>query len=447
MGKGLAGLRSIDEDIYWKEDPSMKMPTSLEAIAKKAKEQPKYRFRDLSRELNEGLLRECWRKLNKRSAVGVDGVSYREYDKDFDSNLQDLTSRLRRGAYRAKLVRRHYIPKGNGKQRPLGIPSTEDKLLQTAVSKILEAIYEQDFFPCSYGYRPKIGARNAVDDLQRTLTQQPFHWVAEADIRGFFDNIDHDHLIAMLEERIDDSRFIRLIRKWLKAGVLDTDGKILPSAAGSPQGGIVSPILANIYLHHVLVKWFEDVVKKHCVGRAYLCVYADDFVCAFEREDDANRFYRTLPKRMGRYNLELAPEKTNLIRFSRYGADLNGTFEFLGFEFHWVRSKKKGSYFVKRSTSSTKFGKSVLNLKEWCKKFRNLKTKELISKLNAKLRGYYNYYGVPGNADKINKFGFFVNRILFKWLNRRSQRKSYTWEGFNTLLKAFPLIKPKVVWK
>ncbi len=275
------------------------MPTSLEAIAKKAKDQPSYRFRDLSREINEELLRECWRKLNKRSAVGVDGVSYREYDGDLDSNLTDLIDRLKRGAYKAKLVRRHYIPKGNGKQRPLGIPSTEDKLLQYAVAQILSAIYEQDFFPCSYGYRPKVGAKDAVDDLQRNLNFGPFHWVVEADIRGFFDNIDHDHLVAMLEERIDDERFIRLIRKWLKAGVLDTDGQVLHPVTGSPQGGIVSPILANIYLHHVLVKWFEETVKHHCNGRATLCVYADDFVCAFENEVDARRFTKPSPSVWG----------------------------------------------------------------------------------------------------------------------------------------------------
>jgi group II intron reverse transcriptase/maturase len=421
------------------------MPTSLEAIAEKAKEEPSYRFRDLSREINEELLRECWRKLNKRSAVGVDGVSYREYDGDLDANLTDLIRRLKSGAYKAKLVRRHYIPKGNGKQRPLGIPSTEDKLLQYAVAQILSAIYEQDFFPCSYGYRPKVGAKDAVDDLQRNLNFGPFHWVVEADIRGFFDNIDHDHLVAMLEERIDDQRFIRLIRKWLKAGVLDTDGKVLHPATGSPQGGIVSPILANIYLHHVLVKWFEDTVKANCIGRAYLCVYADDFVCAFEKDVDARRFYQTLPKRMGKYGLEVAPEKTNLIQFSKRGGEANGTFEFLGFEFRWKKSKQKGKPYVKRTTAREKFRKSVKGLTQWCKKFRNLKVRALIFKLNAKLRGYYNYYGVHGNRESMWLYSYHVHRILHKWLNRRSQRKSYNWKGFNALLEACPLVKPNVV--
>ncbi|MBF0245606.1 MAG: group II intron reverse transcriptase/maturase [Planctomycetes bacterium] len=423
------------------------MPTSLEAIAKKAKEQPSYRFRDLSREINENLLRECWRRLNKRSAVGVDGVSYREYDSDLDANLSDLMERLKCGTYRAKLVRRHYIPKGNGKQRPLGIPSTEDKLLQYAVAQVLGAIYEQDFYPCSYGYRPKVGARDAVDDLQRNLNFGPFSWVVEADIRGFFDNINHDHLIAMLEERIDDQRFIRLIRKWLKAGVLETDGKVIHPATGSPQGGIVSPILANIYLHHVLVKWFEETVKGHCTGRATLCVYADDFVCAFERAVDARRFYQTLPKRMGRFGLEVAPEKTNLIQFSRLGGDANGAFEFLGFEFRWKKSKQKGNPYVKRTTSREKFRKSVKGLTQWCRKFRDLKIRVLLFKFNAKLRGYYNYYGVPGNMDSMWQFSFHAHQILYKWLNRRSQRKSYNWDGFTSLLEACPLIKPRVVMR
>ena len=432
------------------------MPTSLEAIAKKAKDQPSYRFRDLSREINEGLLRECWRKLNKRSAVGVDGVSYREYDGDLDANLSDLIDRLKRGAYKAKLVRRHYIPKGNGKQRPLGIPSTEDKLLQVAVVQLLSAIYEQDFFPCSYGYLflaaalenapPEhsldLAPKDAVDDLQRNLNFDPFHWVVEADIRGFFDNIDHDHLVFMLEERIGDERFIHLIRKWLKAGVLDTDGQVLHPVTGSSQGGIVSPILANIYLHHVLVKWFEETVKVHCTGRAALCVYADDFVCAFEKESDARRFYQTLPKRMGKYGLEVAQEKTNLIQFSRYGGEANGTFEFLGFEFRWKKSKQKGKPYVKRTTARAKFRNSIQGLTQWCKKFRYLKVRVIIFKLNAKLRGYYNYDGVFGNRESIWLFSYHAHRTLYKWLNRRSQRKSYSGEGFSALLKIYPLVSP-----
>lgn len=424
----------------------MTLPTSLGAIAKKAKEQPGYRFRDLSPEVNEDLLRDSWQKLNKRSAMGVDRVSCHEYASELESNLSNLVDRLKQGAYRAKLVRRHYIPKGDGKQRPLGIPSTEDKLLQHAVTQILGAIYEQDFLPSSYGYRPATGAREAVDEIQRVLTTQPYHWVVEADIRGFFDNINHDHLIEMLEKRIDDQRFIRLIRKWLRAGVLETDGAVIHPEKGSPQGGVISPMLANIYMHHVLNEWFEGVVKKHSRGYAYLCVYADDFICAFERETDARKFYRTLPKRMGKYGLELATEKTQLLRFSRFGGKENRVFDFLGFEFRWVRSRTKGSLFVNRSTAKKKFKRSILHVNQWCRRFRDLKLRKLISKLNVKLRGYYNYYGVRGNSDKLWKFHYIVQRVLFKWLNRRSQRRSYNWNGFNAMLKDYPLVQPKIVW-
>ena len=423
----------------------MTMQTSLESIAKKAKEQSNYRFRDLSREINEDFLRHCWYKLNKRSAVGVDRISYKDYDSNLEANLKDLVERLKRGAYRAKLVRRHYIPKGNGKQRPLGIPSTEDKLLQYAVSQILQAIHEQDFLPSSFGYRPNVGAKDAVKELQRVLTTQPFHWVVEADIRGFFDNINHDKLIEMIEKRVDDKRFIRLIRKWLNAGVLDTDGQVLHPVAGTPQGGVISPVLANIYMHYALNLWFEDVVKKHCGGKSHICVYADDFVCAFERKEDADRFYEVLSKRLGKYSLEVAPEKTNKIQFSRFGGKKNGSFEFLGFEFRWERSNISKKFYVKLSTSQKKFNNSIKTLGQWCREMRSLPLNVYFKKLNMKLRGYYNYYGVIGNSDRTWKFDYLVGLILFKWLNRRSQRKSYNWNGFNDLLKCYPFVRPNTV--
>ena len=421
------------------------MLTSLEAIAKKAKEQPNYRFRDLSKEIDEKFLRACWRELNKRSAVGVDKISYEEYDKNLDNNLKDLVGRLKRGAYRARLVRRHYIPKGEGKQRPLGIPTTEDKLLQYAVKQILQSIYEQDFLPSSYGYRPNVGAKDAVKNLQRVLTTESYHWVVEADIQGFFDNIDHDKMIDMIEARVDDKRFIRLIRKWLKAGVLDTDGQVLHPVVGTPQGGVILPLLANIYMHNVLNLWFEDAVKRYCKGKSYISVYADDFVCAFEKEEDAQKFYKVLPKRLGRYDLKVALKKTNMIQFSRFRKKRNGTFEFLGFEFRWVKSNKSKKLYVKLSTSKKKFNNSVKVLGEWCRRGRMLPLNVYIKKLNTKLRGYYNYYGVIGNTDRTWKFDYLARRILYKWLNRRSQRRSYNWNGFNDLLKHYPLVKPNSV--
>lgn len=423
------------------------MQTSLKAIAKKAKENKEYRFRSLSRELTPNLLRECFENMNRKAATGVDEVSHKEYGENFSINCASLIDRLKRNAYHASLVRRKNIPKGNGKTRPLGIPIIEDKLLQSAVKTILEAIYEQDFLSSCFGYRPKIGAREAVDELQRELTMNSYHWVVEADIRGFFDNINHDKLVTMLERRIDDKRFIGLIRKWLRAGVLDTDGKIVHPETGTPQGGVISPMLANIYMHNVLNEWFENVVKKHCKGKAYLCVYADDFVCGFELENDAKKFYDVLSKRLAKFDLEVAPEKTKLIKFSRFGGESNETFEFLGFEFRWVKSKLKDTYFVKRSTAKKRFLRSVKNLGEWCKLNKSRPTTTLIKMLNRKLIGYFNYYGVPGNFDGIEKFACIACARLFKWLNRRSQKTSFTWEGFNNLLRVYPLAKPKIAWR
>ena len=282
--------------------------------------------------INGPMLYRCWQRIRKNAAYGVDKVSAEEYGKHLLGNIRQLVDRLKRKSYRARLIRRHYIPKGNGKMRPLGIPVVEDKLLQLAVVEILQAIYEQDFLRCSYGYRPKVGALDAVDKLTIKLQFGRYGRVVEADIKGFFDNIDHERLLKMLEERIDDKALLQLIGKWLKAGVLDTNGEVLHPAAGTPQGGIVSPILANIYLHYCLDEWFQHVVKKHCRGEACLIRYADDFVCAFEREGDAERFYQVLGKRLEKFGLELSAEKTRVIAFDRGQSEQEG-FEFLGFEF------------------------------------------------------------------------------------------------------------------
>jgi RNA-directed DNA polymerase len=252
------------------------MQTSLQGIAQRAKEQKKHRFQDLYRMLNEGYLLECWRYIRKDAAYGVDKMSAEEYERDLEENIRDLVERLKRGSYRAKLVRRKYIPKGEGKMRPLGIPAIEDKLLQVAVKRILEAIYEQDFLRCSYGYRPGIGALDAVDKLTVKLQFGRYNYVVEADIKSYFDNVDHEWVERMLEERIDDRPFLRLIKKWLKAGILEPDGEVIHPVTGTPQGGIVSPILANVYLHYVLDLWFHKVVKKYCRGEACLIRYADD---------------------------------------------------------------------------------------------------------------------------------------------------------------------------
>jgi retron-type reverse transcriptase len=381
------------------------MPTSLQGIAKKAKEQKEHRFQDLYRLLNEEFLFESWRYIHKDAAYGVDEISAEEYGQNLEENIRDLVGRLKRGSYRAKLVRRKYIPKGEGKMRPLGIPAIEDKLLQVAVKRILEAIYEQDFLRCSYGYRPGVGA---------------------------------------LEERIDDRPFLRLIKKWLKAGVLDTDGKVIHPATGTPQGGIVSPILANVYLHYALDLWFHKVVRKYCRGEACLIRYADDFVCAFQYQEDAERFYRAMGKRMGKFGLELSAEKTRVMRFSRDHQPGKASFDFLGFEFRWGKDRG-GRPHLKRRTSRKKLRRSLRNFTDWCKANRHLRLDVLFRKLNAKLRGYYNYYGVIGNYTSLMQFFKQTLRILFKWLNRCSQRSSYNWRGFQELIEFFNVERPRIV--
>ena len=420
------------------------MQTSLQGIAKKARERKQHRFQDLYRLLNEEFLHDCWRYIRKDAAYGVDQVSAREYEENLEENIRQLVERLKRKSYRAKLVRRQYIPKGEGKVRPLGIPATEDKLLQVAVKRILEAIYEQDFLRCSYGYRPNVSALHAVDKLTVTLQFGPYNFIVEADIKGYFDNIDHEKLVGMLEERIDDRALIRLIKKWLKAGILDTDGKVIHPATGTPQGGIISPILANVYLHYVLDLWYHQVVKKHCRGEACLIRYADDFVCAFQYQEDAERFYRVLGKRLGKYGLEVAAEKTRVIPFRRDPPSGKSGFEFLGFEFYWGKDRG-GRPHLKRRTSRKRLRASLNRFAAWCRENRNLRLMILFRRLNAKLRGYYNYYGVVGNYASLKQFFWQSMRILFKWLNRRSQRRSFNWQGFQELLKHFRVEQPRIV--
>ena len=419
------------------------MQTSLLGIAKKAKSDQGYRFRNLYRELNEELLLDSWRLLRKDAALGVDRISAAEYEANLEENIQQLVERLKRKSYRARLVRRHYIPKGDGRMRPLGIPATEDKLLQLAVKRLLEAIYEQDFLPCSYGYRPRVGARQAVDQLTVQLQFGGYHQVVEADIKSFFDNLSHEWLMRMLAERIDDQAILRLIKKWLKAGVLDTDGKVLRPEGGTPQGGIISPLLANVYLHYALDLWFERVFQRSCRGGAFLHRYADDFVCGFGREEEAQRFYSELEERLRKFGLELAAAKTRVIPFSRHRRG-ETSFDFLGFEFRWGIDRK-GQARLKRRTSRKKFRASVKRVAQWCKQNRHRRVREQFRLLNAKLRGYYNYYGVRGNYESLNEFFQQVQRLHLKWLNRRSQRQSYNWAGYRMLKQHFALERPRIV--
>ena len=421
--------------------------TSLRGIANKAVQDKTYRFRNLFGVLTLGFLFWCWEFINKKASAGVDRIDARMYEENLIGNIEQLVEQVKGKTYRTKLVLRKHIPKLGGKLRPLGIPAIADKLLQLAVAKILETIYEQDFLDCSYGYRPNTGAHKAVKDLTQALMSGRYHYLVEADIKGFFNNIDHDLLIEMLGKRIDDKAFLNLIRKWLKAGILDK-GLVICPITGTPQGGVVSPILANIYLHTVLDVWFYETVQTHCRGQVYLCRYADDFVCAFEYEKDAQRFYEALGKRLNKFNLEVAENKTQLLVFSRCKIRNGSSFNILGFEFRWGLNRRIKNRLripiIKRRTSREKLYASLANFKVWLKKSSRLPKNILFAMLNRKLYGYYNYYGIIGNYKSLGSFVYRVTQALFNWLNRRSQRKSYNWEGFKELVKHFGIAKPRI---
>lgn len=417
------------------------MKTSLQGIAQKARTHKKHRFRDLYRMLNEENLHESWKEIRKDAAYGVDHVSAEEYEKELSKNIRELVKRLKEKRYRAQLVRRQYIPKENGKLRPLGIPAVEDKLVQRAVAKILEAIYEQDFLESSYGYRPGRGVHDAVEKLKKEIQFGVYRWILDADIQGYFDNIDHEWLMRMLRERIDDGAFLRLIEKWLRAGVLDTDGKILHPETGTPQGGIVSPVLANVYLHYVLDLWFEKVEKKGLKRKSLLVRYADDFVCAFECESDVRKVREALGARMSKFGLKLSEEKTRVIPFTRSSRE---KFDFLGFEYKWGRDRK-GNAHLQRQTSRKKLRAVLKRMTLWCKASRHGKLGSMMKTLAAKLAGYNNHYGVTCNYRRLQEYFNQTERILFKWLNRRSQRKSFTWEEFQELKERYRLPRPRIV--
>jgi RNA-directed DNA polymerase len=426
--------------------PEPDWPTFLRAIAEKASTNKRHRFGGLYRWLNEDVLRRCFFLLRKDAASGVDGVTFEIYEQDLEKNLEDLVGRLKRKAYRARLVRRKYIPKGQGKLRPLGIPVLEDKLLQVAVTQILLSIYEMDFLPCSYGYRPGVSAHAALKDLRQELQFGGHNFVVEADIKGFFDNIRWDWLNRMLQERIHDGAFLNLIGKWLRAGIMEENGKVVHPQTGTPQGGVISPVLANIYLHYVLDLWFEKVVQPKQQGRTRLIRYADDFVAAFEYRHEAEAFERDLKERLAKFGLEVAADKTKTLRFGRNGGPHNGRFDFLGFEFRW-EPDRQGQPCVKQRTATKKHLGAIQRVKEWIKEHRHQKLRQTLATLKAKLQGTWNYYGLIGNYRRMNLLYRATVEGLYKWLNRRGQKRSLSWAALQRLLQRFQVPPPCILEK
>ncbi len=421
------------------------MQTSLRGIAKKAKECPKYRFGNLYSLLNARNLSWSFGQLNRKSAPGVDGVDWEHFGADLSRNVEVLTTSLKDKRYKAKLVRRRNIPKPGGKDRPLGIPVIGDKLVQHTAAQILSAIFEQDFLPFSHGYRRGKGPQRAALELSKRIHRGRFRWVYDADIKGFFDHLDHDWLIRMLEQRIDDRAFLDLIRKWLKAGILEEDGRVYYPVTGTPQGGVVSAVLANIYLHFVLDLWFEKFVQPRAKGDVLIMRFADDFVCCFQYQEDLQKLQNDIEGRLGKFNLELSKEKTKAIKFTRFETKKSETFVFLGFEYRWILSQKNKPL-VSMKTARKKFLLSLSAMQNWIKSKRCVEgTEELMEQWRAKLQGHYNYYGVSGNASMLNSFYYLSCKIVFKWLNRRSQRRSYNWRGFTELMKSFAIPRPRII--
>lgn len=423
--------------------------TKLLRIAQLANERPKMAFTTLAHHIDMDWLKEAYRRTRKDGAVGVDGQTAQEYAADLEGNLKRLLDRAKSGTYWAPPVRRVHIPKGDGKEtRPIGIPAFEDKVLQRAVVMALEPIYERDFLPCSYGFRPGRSAHQALDALWKASMNMDGGWVLEIDIKKFFDTLDHAHLRTIIRQRIRDGVLLRLIGKWLKAGVQEAGNLSYPET-GSPQGGVISPVLANAYLHEVLDRWFEGTVKPRLKGRAILIRYADDAVIGFAQEDDARRVLEVLRKRFAKYGLALHPEKTRLVQFNRpQGAPKKedersppGTFDFLGFTHYWGGSNR-GTWIIKRKTARVRLTRALRKVTQWCRKHRHDPVREQWQQLRRKVAGHCGYYGVIGNSRMLRCFVYEVQRKWKKWLSRRSNNSGHTWERFGQLLSCYPLTVP-----
>jgi group II intron reverse transcriptase/maturase len=433
---------------------SQTVSTKLERIATLAKQAPEMAFTTLAHHMDVDWLREAYRRTRKNGAPGVDGVTAEQYAANLQSNLQDLLGRAKDGSYRAPPVRRVYIPKQDGSKRPLGLPTFEDKVLQRAVAMLLEPVYEQDFLDCSYGFRPGRSARDALKALRGTLMQMHGGWVLEVDLAKFYDSLDHEHLRRVLGRRVRDGVVTRLIGKWLNAGVLE-DGGITRPEQGTPQGGVISPLLANVFLHDVIDTWFERDVKPRMRGRAVLVRYADDIAMVFSNEQDARRVLEVLPKRLEKFGLKLHPDKTRLVAFQRPGPgdhdDPNnsgaspGSFEMLGFVHRWERSRS-GYWVVMLRTAPKRLQAALQRIREWCRLKMHAPVREQWGELSQKLRGHYGYYGVEGNSRALSYFAFQVY-AAWRWsLNRRSQRARVTWDRMKQLSSHYPLPPPRIQW-
>lgn len=421
--------------------------TKLQRIAELARRLPQTALTNLSHHIDVEWLREAFRRTRRDGAAGVDGQTWSDYERDLEVNLASLLTRFKSGSYRAPPVRRVHIPKGDGKEtRPIGIPTLEDKVLQRAVAMCLSAVYEQDFLDCSYGFRPGRSAHGALDRLWKEVMDMWGGWIIEVDIRRFFDTLDHTKLREILEQRVRDGVILRTIGKWLNAGVLEGASLSFPDQ-GTPQGGVISPLLANVYLHEVLDKWIEERVKPKAHGNVVLVRYADDFVILFRAEHDARAVYAALPKRFAEYGLSLHPDKTRLIHFRQpplRGPKAHVSFDFLGFTHAWMKTSK-GIWVVFQVTSRKRLTRSLSRIRTWLAQHRHDPIREQQEALSRKLHGHYAYFGKPGNALRLRSFYDEVRREWKKWLGRRSWSGALFWDTFQLIERRYPLPRPHLV--
>lgn len=432
------------------ENKTYSTATKLTLIAKRSKEKPQEKFTSLMHLLTEEYLVECYKELKRGKAAGVDGITKESYtDESIKQAIKETVAEIKAKRYKPQPARRVFIMKANGKQRPLGIPTIIDKVVQLAIKKIVEIIYEPHFLDSSYGFRPGRNCHQALKAVHEMVMTKPINWIIDVDIKGFFDNVDHDWLIKCLEEKISDPNFKSLIIKFLKAGVME-DGKYSKTDKGTPQGGILSPLLANIYLHYCLDLWFEVVEKKKIKGYTQIIRYADDFIIGTQTEIEAHQILADLKERLSKFKLEVSIEKTGIKEFGRYaeqnsknrGKNKTDTFDFLGFT-HYCSKSRRGYFLMKAKTSKKRQTKALKEMNIWLKKTRNrIKVKQLWTRLASKMRGHFNYYGISANSRSINNFHYQTIKLVFKWMNRRSQKKSFNWKTFDNYTKLYPLPKP-----